>query len=239
MLDIRKAAARGQADFGWLYAQHSFSFGSYFDPQQQGFSDLLVINEDKIQAAKGFATHPHRDMEIFTYVLAGALAHQDSMGNGSTIRPGDVQMMSAGSGIRHSEFNASDTELAHLLQIWIMPDRHGVTPRYQQIHFDEQQKRGRLQLIISPEGSDGSLLVYQDMRLYAGLFEGSESASFVVPPQRYVYLHLARGSLKVNGIRLNAGDGARIRQSGELHFSDGDNAEVLLFDLRPQELPTR
>lgn len=186
MLEIRKSTDRGQANFGWLQSHHTFSFGNYYDPQQLGFSDLLVINDDRVKPAKGFDTHGHRDMEIFSYVLEGALEHKDSMGTGSVIRPGDVQMMSAGSGIRHSEYNHSREELVHFLQIWIVPDRKGVTPRYQQQHFSDAEKRGRLRLIISPDGAEGSLSVYQDVRVYAGLFNGSEESSAIPSYERGV-----------------------------------------------------
>lgn len=236
MLELRLSQDRGTGDFGWLHSQHTFSFGGYRDPRQRGFSDLLVINEDRVEPGQGFGTHPHNDMEIFSYVLEGALEHKDSMGTGSVIRPGDVQMMSAGTGVTHSEFNHSRQELVHFLQIWIVPDRRGVKPRYQQIHFDPASKRGRLRLIISPDGADQSLSVYQDARVYAGLFDGSESASLPLSG-RYGYVHVARGSLEVNGQRLSAGDGARIRDEQALHFAQGHEAEVLVFDLRPQELP--
>ena len=185
MLELRPSSDRGTADLGWLYSRHTFSFGHYHDPQQQGFSDLRVINEDRVQPGKGFGTHPHSDMEIFSYVLAGALEHRDSMGTGSVIRPGDVQMMSAGTGITHSEFNPSQDELVHFLQIWIIPDRKGVAPRYQQRHFDDQEKRGRLRLIISPDGAEGSLTVYQDNKVYAGLFDGDEQATLVLSNERF------------------------------------------------------
>ncbi|MBT9497975.1 pirin family protein [Zoogloea oleivorans] len=237
MLELRPAAARGIANFGWLQSQHSFSFGNYHDPKQIGFSDLLVINDDRVAAGRGFGTHPHRDMEIFSYVLEGALEHQDSMGVGSVIRPGDVQMMSAGSGIQHSEYNGSSTELVHFLQIWIVPDQRGVKPRYQQQNFPAAEKRGRLRLIISPDGADGSLSVYQDARVYAGLFDGAEQHKITLPAQRYAYIHVARGALTVNGQRMTAGDGARLRDVQEIDFSQGEQAEVLLFDLRPNELP--
>ena len=237
MLELRPAAERGIANFGWLYSQHTFSFGSYHDPEQIGFSDLLVINDDRVAAGQGFGTHPHRDMEIFSYVLEGALEHKDSMGVGSVIRAGDVQMMSAGTGIRHSEYNASDEELVHFLQIWIVPDREGVTPRYQQQNFPADDKRGRLRLIISPDGADGSLSVYQDARVYAGLFDGAEQHRITLPAGRHAYIHVARGALTVNGQRLSAGDGARLRKVEEIDFSQGEHAEVLLFDLRPNELP--
>lgn len=237
MLELRPAAERGVADFGWLHSQHSFSFGSYYDHQQVGFSDLLVINEDRVRAGRGFDTHGHRDMEIFSYVLDGALAHRDSMGTGSVIRPGDVPMMSAGSGVRHSEYNASAEEIVHFLQIWIVPDRKGVPPRYQQRHFTEAEKRGCLRLIISPDGADGSLSVYQDARVHAGLFDGAEQQRFGLPADRFAYVHVARGTLEVNGLRLSAGDGARLRGEREIVLAGGDRAEVLLFDLRPNELP--
>lgn len=237
MLEIRKSTDRGQANFGWLQSHHTFSFGNYYDPQQLGFSDLLVINDDRVKPAKGFDTHGHRDMEIFSYVLEGALEHKDSMGTGSVIRPGDVQMMSAGSGIRHSEYNHSREEQVHFLQIWIVPDRKGVTPRYQQQHFSDAEKRGRLRLIISPDGAEGSLSVYQDVRVYAGLFNGSEeSADFRLEDNRYAYLHVARGHIELNGHFLSAGDGVRIRQEQLLSLRHGQMAEVLLFDLRPNEL---
>jgi len=237
MLELRPAAERGIANFGWLYSQHTFSFGSYHDPEQIGFSDLLVINDDRVAAGQGFGTHPHRDMEIFSYVLEGALEHKDSMGVGSVIRAGDVQMMSAGTGIRHSEYNASDEELVHFLQIWIVPDREGVAPRYQQQNFPADDKRGRLRLIISPDGADGSLSVHQDARVYAGLFDGAEQHRITLPAGRHAYIHVARGALTVNGQRLSAGDGARLRNVQEIDFSQGEHAEVLLFDLRPNELP--
>ena len=238
MLDIRKAHQRGNANHGWLHSRHTFSFGHYRDLKQQGFSDLLVINDDRVAPAKGFGTHGHRDMEIFSYVLEGALEHKDSMGTGSVIRPGDVQMMSAGTGVEHSEFNHSGDEPVHFLQIWLVPGVRGAAPRYHQVHFSEADKRGRLRQIISPEGTEGSLAVHQDARVYAGLFDGAESATLDVGPDRHVYVHVARGSLTVNGERLSEGDGARIREPKELRFADGEQAEVLVFDLRPNELPT-
>ena len=235
MLELRPAAARGLTNLGWLHSQHPFSFGSYYDPEHMGFSDLLVINDDLVRPGKGFDTHGHRDMEIFSYVLEGALEHKDSMGNGSVIRPGDVQMMSAGTGIRHSEFNASRQEPVHFLQIWIVPEHKGVTPRYQQQHFTDADKRGCLRLIISPDGADGSLSVHQDARVYAGLFDGTERQRFVLPEDRFAYLHVARGTITVNGQHLSVGDGARLRRVRVLDVSQGDHAEVLLFDLRPHE----
>jgi redox-sensitive bicupin YhaK (pirin superfamily) len=238
MITIRPSQERGHLNFGWLDTKHTFSFGQYRDPQQQGFSDLLVINDDIVEPGMGFGTHPHQDMEIFTYILQGALEHKDSMGTGSIIRPGDVQMMSAGTGIRHSEFNPSPSERVHLLQIWIVPDKRGVAPRYQQVNFDASEKRGKLRQIISPDSADGSLNVYQDVRVYAGLFDGDESAELQLAAGRYAYVHVASGSLELNGMKLSAGDGARVRRETRLTFSNGDNAEVLVWDLRPNELPS-
>ncbi len=237
MFEVRYADQRGSLDAGWLRSYHTFSFAGYHDPQQMGFSDLRVINDDIVQPGQGFDTHPHQDMEIFTYVLAGALEHRDSMGNGSIIRPGDVQMMSAGSGIRHSEFNPSPTEVVHLLQIWIVPDRLHVEPRYQQAYFADEEKRGHLRLIISPDAANGSLSVYQDVRVYAGLFDGDERATLSLPPARHAYVHVARGDLEVNGQRLAAGDGARLRAEAAIEVGAGQGAEVLIFDLRAHERP--
>lgn len=237
MIEIRQGKDRGHLNFGWLDTWHTFSFGQYRDPKQLGFSDLLVINDDVIEAGMGFGTHPHQDMEIFTYILEGELEHKDSMGTGSIIRPGDVQMMSAGTGIRHSEFNHSKTNRVHLLQIWIVPNQRSVQPRYQQVHFSEQEKRGRLRLIISPDSTDGSLNVYQDVRVYSGLFNGDENAELTLMPDRYAYVQVARGSLDINGVRMFAGDGARIRHETNLKLNNGENAEVLVWDLRPNELP--
>ncbi len=238
MIDIRKAADRGHAEHGWLDSHHTFSFGDYYDERQVGFSDLLVINDDRVAPGMGFGRHSHRDMEIFSYVLDGALEHKDTMGTGTIIRPGDVQMMSAGSGVAHSEYNPSREEPVHFLQIWIVPDRQGVPPRYQQVHFDEAGKRGRLRLIISPAGEDGSLSVYQDTRVYAGLFDGAETAALDLAPDRYAYVHVARGGVTVNGAVLAEGDGARLRGETRLVVEGGRQAELLVFDLRPNELPT-
>ena len=237
MLTLRKATDRGLANHGWLKSFHTFSFGHYRNPQEQGFSDLLVINDDRVIAGKGFGQHPHRDMEIFSYVLEGALEHKDTLGTGSVIRPGDVQLMSAGSGVAHSEYNHSQTEGVHFLQIWIVPNEAGAEPRYQQEHFSAERKRGRLQVIISPEGTDGSLNVRQDARVYAGLFDGDETATLELAPDRYAYVHVAQGSIELNGERLGEGDGVRVREEQVLNLSNGLNAEVLVFDLRPQELP--
>ncbi|MEO6799772.1 MAG: pirin family protein, partial [Rhodanobacter sp.] len=222
---------------GWLSSRHTFSFADYRDPDQIGFSDLRVINEDRVKPGQGFGTHPHRDMEIFSYVLEGALAHSDSMGTGSKILPGDVQLMSAGSGVTHSEFNGSEEAPVHFLQIWIVPDRVGGKPVYQQQHFDDADKRGRLRLIISPDGRDGSLRIQQDTTVYAGLFDGDERATLTLDKNRHAYVHVARGSIELDGVKLEAGDGVRLRNPQTLHFTAGKNAEVLVFDLRPQELP--
>lgn len=237
MLTLRKASDRGAADHGWLKSFHTFSFANYRDPNQQGFSDLLVINDDRVAPGKGFGQHPHRDMEIFSYVLEGALEHKDTLGTGSVIRPGDVQLMSAGSGVAHSEYNHSPTEPVHFLQIWIVPEVSGATPRYQQEHFSAEKKRGRLQLIISPTGEQGSLLVRQDARVYAALIDGDETTTLELAANRYAYVHVASGSVQLNGLQLQAGDGVRVREEHLLTLSHGNNAEVLVFDLRAQELP--
>lgn len=237
MFDITPGNTRGVANHGWLKSRHTFSFGSYFNPNQVGFSDLRVINDDRVDPGEGFGTHPHRDMEIFSYVLEGALAHRDSMGSGSVIRPGDVQMMSAGSGVSHSEFNGSQQEAVHFLQIWILPDVRNTEPRYQERHFSEQDKRGQLRLIISPDGAEASLQVRQDVKVYAGLFDGAETAMFQMPASRHAYVHIARGEVELNGQRLHDGDGVRVRQSQALTFANGKGSEVLLFDLRPIERP--
>ena len=238
MIELRKADHRGLADHGWLKSRHTFSFGHYHDPKQQGFSDLLVINDDRVAPEQGFGTHPHRDMEIISYVLEGALAHRDSMGTGSVIRPGDVQVMSAGTGVRHSEFNPSASEPVHFLQIWLVPSVRGAVPRYQQVHFSAAEKRGRLRLIVSPESAEGSLSVHQDARVHAGLFDGPETATLQLKPDRYAYVHVARGSIEVNGERLGQGDGARIRDERTLRFAKAEQAELLVFDLRPHERPS-
>jgi len=237
MLTLRKASDRGLANHGWLKSFHTFSFAHYRNPEEQGFSDLLVINDDRVSAGKGFGQHPHRDMEIFSYVLEGTLEHKDSMGTGSVIRPGDVQLMSAGRGVTHSEFNHSQDESVHFLQIWIVPAIGGAEPRYQQAHFGPEEKRGRLKLIISPDGTDGSLQIRQDARVYAGLFDGEESAHLKLPAGRNAYVHVARGSVELNGMQLREGDGVRLRQEQLIELSKGADAEVLVFDLRPHELP--
>ena len=237
MLTLRKASDRGAANHGWLKSFHTFSFANYRNLDEQGFSDLLVINDDRVAAGKGFGQHPHRDMEIFSYVLDGALEHKDTLGTGSVIRPGDVQLMSAGSGVAHSEYNHSHNEPVHFLQIWIVPGVGGAKPRYQQEHFTTQKKRGRLQLIISPDGADGSLHVRQDARVYSALIDGQESATLELAADRYAYVHVARGSVELNGMALQEGDGVRVRKEQRLTLGNGSDAEVLVFDLRAQELP--
>jgi hypothetical protein len=232
---IRRSNERGQADHGWLKSFHTFSFADYFDPRYLEFGPLRVINEDWIQPGQGFGTHGHSDMEIITYVLSGALAHEDSMGNGSTIRAGDVQRMTAGTGIRHSEFNASQRESVHLLQIWIHPNVQGIAPGYEQKHFDEQQKRGRLRLVASPEGADASVLIHQDARLYAGLFDAQEQANLTLDSGRRAYLQVARGSVSVNDTALQAGDALAVTDTRQLQVRRGRDAELLVFDL-PDEV---
>jgi redox-sensitive bicupin YhaK (pirin superfamily) len=231
MNEIRRSQERGFADHGWLKSFHTFSFADYFDPEHVEFGPLRVINEDRVQAGAGFGTHAHRDMEIISYVLSGELAHKDSMGNGSTIRPGDVQRMSAGSGVRHSEFNPSQTEGAHFLQIWIQPSKANIQPSYEEKRFNTEEKRGRLQLIVSPDSAHGSLLIHQDARVYAGLFDGPETAKLSVGNGRRIYVHLARGKLSANGVALSAGDALKITGDGQLRLEQGDTAEVLVFDL--------
>ena len=231
MNEIRRSHERGYADHGWLKSFHTFSFADYFDPQHVEFGPLRVINEDRVAAGAGFGTHGHRDMEIISYVLAGELAHKDSMGNGSTIRPGDVQRMSAGNGVRHSEFNPSSKEPVHFLQIWIQPDRHGIAPSYEEKRFPEEEKRGRLRLIASPDQADGSVLIHQDARVYAGLFNGAETANLKIGAGRGVYVHVARGKITANENVLNAGDALQVTDATWLTVSEGQDAEVLVFDL--------
>ena len=231
MIEIRRSAERGTGEHGWLHSRHSFSFAEYQDPEHVHFGPLRVINEDRVDPGAGFGTHGHRDMEIVSYVLEGALAHKDSTGSSSVIRPGDVQRMSAGSGVRHSEFNASKTEPVHFLQIWIIPDVVGIAPSYEEKHFTSQDRRGRLCLIASPNQSDGSVLMHQDARMFAGLFDASEHATFEVRDGRQCYVHIARGALHVAGLHLEAGDGLKVTDSGEFAIREGKAAEVLLFDL--------
>src|SRR5450631_2040643 len=231
MNEIRRSQERGFADHGWLKSFHTFSFADYYDPKHVEFGPLRVINEDRVQAGAGFGTHAHRDMEILSYVLSGALAHKDSMGNGSTIRPGDVQRMSAGRGVQHSEFNASSSEPLHFLQIWIMPDVRGIEPGYEERHFSAQERRGRLRIIASPDQADGSVLIHQDARVYAGLFDGAESATLNVNPDRRIYVHVARGSVTANDAILNTGDALKLTDTEALVLKQGNQAEVLVFDL--------
>ena len=230
MIELRRSAERGHANHGWLDSYHSFSFADYYDPQHMGFGPLRVINEDRVQPGKGFGTHGHRDMEIISYVLEGSLGHQDSMGTGSTIVPGDVQRMSAGSGVRHSEFNHEKQGVTHFLQIWIEPDVTGIAPSYEQKHFKPEDKRGRLRLIASPDGRDGSVTIHQDALMYAGLFDGAEAARHPLLKGRKGYVHIARGRLTVNGNVLEAGDALKI-EGGSIELKDGEQAEVLVFDL--------
>jgi len=231
MINIRHSEERGGGDFGWLKTQHSFSFDTYHDPRFMGFRSLRVINEDWVQAGHGFPMHPHRDMEIITYVLEGALEHKDSMGNGSTIRPGDGQRMSAGTGVRHSEANSSKTDAAHLLQIWILPDRRGHEPGYEQKAFPEAEKRGKLRLIASPDGADGSVTIHQDARLYVSLLQPGQEVKHELGKGRYAWLQVAKGAVELNGQSLNQGDGAAVSDEQRLTVKGTADAEVLLFDL--------
>ena len=230
-IEIRRGKERGHAEHGWLDSWHSFSFADYHDPAHMGFSALRVINEDRIQPGTGFGTHGHRDMEIISYVLEGALGHKDSMGTGSTIVPGDVQRMSAGRGVQHSEQNHDKAGVTHFLQIWIEPNVRGIPPGYEQKHFDAGSKRGRLRLVASPDGAQGSVTIHQDARIYAGLFEGAERATHALAPGRKAYLHVVRGKLAVNGTPLEAGDALKMTGVSEAVLEKGAGAEVLLFDL--------
>jgi redox-sensitive bicupin YhaK (pirin superfamily) len=231
MIEIRHARDRGHADHGWLVSDHSFSFAEYHDPAHMGFGPLRVINEDRVAAGMGFGTHGHRDMEIISYVLEGALGHKDSMGNGSAIRPGDVQRMSAGTGVRHSEFNEQKEGTTHFLQIWIEPDRRGIPPSYEEKHFSPAQKRGGLRRIASPDGRDGSVTIHQQATVYAGLFDGAEHDTLAIGDGRRAYVHVARGSVRVNGHQLGAGDALKLTGEREATIDNGVNAEVLVFDL--------
>jgi len=229
MEQIRRSGERGHANHGWLDSHHSFSFADYYDPQHMGFGPLRVINEDRVKAGSGFGTHGHRDMEIISYVLEGSLGHKDSMGTGSTIVPGDVQRMSAGRGVQHSEFNNEKSGVTHFLQIWIEPNVRGIPPSYEQKHFEAAQKRGRLRLIASPDGASGSVKIHQDALIYAGLFDGRENASYDLKNERG-YVHVARGRVTVNGHRLEAGDALKTEE-GVIEIEGGEQAEVLVFDL--------
>jgi quercetin 2,3-dioxygenase len=231
MNTLRRSSERGHADHGWLDSYHSFSFADYFDSQHIEFGPLRVINEDRVAAGSGFGTHPHRDMEIISYVLAGELAHKDSLGNGSVIRAGDVQRMSAGTGIRHSEYNASSTERLHFLQIWIKPDVTGLVPSYEERRFADSEKQGRLRLIASPDGAAESLTIHQDVRLYAGKFDGEESAVLALRPTRRSYVHMVRGQARVNGMELGTGDALKVTAAADVRIDRGRAADVLVFDL--------
>ena len=228
---LRPAAERGHANHGWLDSWHSFSFADYRDPAHVQFGPLRVINEDRVSAGQGFGTHAHADMEIISYVLEGELEHKDSMGTGSVIRPGDVQRMSAGSGVRHSEFNHSRTQLVHFLQIWIIPSERGIAPEYEQRSFGAEEKRGRLRLVASADGAEGSLRIHQGARMYAGLFDGGEQARHALQAGRLGYVQVARGLIELNGQSLGAGDGAMLRNEPEIALGKGSGAEVLVFDL--------
>ena len=234
MITLRRSADRGFADHGWLKSFHTFSFADYYDPARMGFGNLRVINEDRIAPGTGFGTHGHRDMEIVSYVLEGALAHQDSMGNGTAILPGEVQRMTAGTGVRHSEFNHAQAQTTHFLQIWILPERGGLAPGYEQKAFSEADKRGRLRVVAAPAGypgGEGAVTLHADAAIRAGLFDGAESAELALDPARRTWVHLARGALTVNGHALQAGDALGLVDEAALTLSEGQTAEVLVFDL--------
>jgi len=231
MIDIRKSNERGHADHGWLDTRFSFSFADYYDPKHIHFRTLRVMNDDRVAGGGGFPTHPHRDMEIVTYVLEGALQHKDSMGNGSVIKPGDVQYMSAGTGVAHSEFNASEQEPVHLYQIWMFPDKNGYKPTYDQKHFSEDDKRGKLRLLASPDGRDGSVKIRQDNELYATVLGAGEIVKHDLKPERHAYVQVARGSVTLNGTALETGDGAAISAEKFVELTGVKDAEVLVFDL--------
>lgn len=231
MITVRRANERGHAAHGWLDSYHTFSFASYQDPQFMGFRSLRVINEDRVIPGAGFGTHGHKDMEIITYVLEGAVEHKDSIGNGSIIQPGEVQKMSAGTGILHSEYNPSDTEAVHLLQIWIIPDKTGIKPSYEQQKFHLEANAGKLQLIAAPEGKNGAVTLQQDVNLYAGMLQEGDRISYTLPENRHAWLQVARGKVSLNGTSLDAGDGVAISDESEINLIAENNAEVLLFDL--------
>ncbi|TBR35975.1 MULTISPECIES: pirin family protein [Dyella] len=231
MIQVRTSAERGLAEHGWLSSRHTFSFAEYFDPRHMGFGPLRVINEDQVQGGQGFGTHGHQNMEIISYVLGGALEHKDSMGTGSVLHYGDVQRMSAGTGVRHSEFNHDPNDPVHFLQIWIMPERNGVKPSYEEKHFDEASKRGQLRLIVSPDGRDGSLRMNQDALLYASILDGSDRVTRALAEGRLGYVHVARGSLTANGVVLKAGDALKLDGESEIVLDAAQDAEVLVFDL--------
>jgi hypothetical protein len=229
--EIRRSQERGHAQHGWLDSFHSFSFADYHDPKHMGFGALRVINEDRVQPGRGFGSHGHRDMEIISYVLDGGLAHKDSMGNGSVIRPGDVQRMSAGTGVVHSEFNASDRDPVHFLQIWIEPSRRGIAPGYEEKRFDADSKSGRLRLIASPDGAGGSVTIHQDARVYAAILDGRDALEHALAEGRRAYVHVIRGELEVSGERLAGGDAIKLANTTGVRLANAKDAEVLLFDL--------
>jgi quercetin 2,3-dioxygenase len=231
MLTIRPASERGHADHGWLDSYHSFSFANYHDPQHMGFRSLRVINEDRVAPARGFPSHPHRDMEIISCVLEGELEHRDSMGNGSVIRPGDVQLMSAGSGVTHSEGNASEENPVHFLQIWILPEKKGITPGYEQKHFSDEEKRRTLRLLASPDGRAGSMTIHQDACFYATLLEQGEEVVHRTSPDRHLWIQVVRGTITANGIMVQEGDGAAVSDEAQVTLIGQNSAELLLFDL--------
>ncbi len=231
MLQVRRADDRGLASLGWLNSRHTFSFGHYYDARHMGFGALRVINEDRVQPGRGFDTHGHRDMEIISYVLDGALEHRDSMGNGSTIRPGDVQRMSAGTGVRHSEFNASSTDPVHFLQIWVLPEHEGIKPSYEQRSYPDAEKRGRLRLVASNDGRDGSVTVHQDVDLYATLLAPGDSVTHRLGAARQAWIQVARGAVRVNAQALHAGDGVAIAGTDSITLEGDEDAEALLFDM--------
>ena len=233
MITLRPSGERGYADHGWLKSFHSFSFAGYHDPAHMGFGNLRVINEDRVAAGRGFGTHSHQNMEIISYVLSGELAHKDSMGNVKGIPPGDVQRMSAGSGVQHSEFNHAEGQTTHFLQIWILPNVTGIAPGYEQKTFSKAEKRGTLRLVASNDGAQGSVLIHADARLYAGLLDGGESAVLALDPKRKAYVHLVRGQMEVNGQVLHTGDAALLQAEDRLSLTKGQAAEVLVFDLAP------
>lgn len=231
MIQVREAKDRGHADHGWLNTFHTFSFNTYYDERFMGFRALRVINEDRVAPGQGFGTHPHKDMEIISYVLEGALTHKDSMGTGSTIRPGDVQRMSAGSGVLHSEYNGSETEPVHFLQIWIIPDQQGVKPSYEQKTFSRDDKLGRLRLIASPDGREGSLTIHSDTRVYAAVLESAQALVVPINTGRHLWVQVVRGAVTINDLRYVAGDGAAINDEKEIRIAGADEAEFLVFDL--------
>ena len=232
MIVLRPSEERGPADFGWLKARHSFSFGNYYDPRHMGFRALRVINEDRVAAGAGFPTHGHRDMEIVTYLLDGELEHKDSMGNGEVIRPGEVQAMTAGTGVLHSEFNPSERNPTHLLQIWLLPDRQGHTPRYDQKQFPRAEKLNRLRLIVSPDGADGSIFIHQDARLYATVLEAEKSVALDLAPKRHAWIQVARGEVALGELALRQGDGAAVSEETRVALKGlAPESEVLVFDL--------